>query len=213
MCGITGIFDVRGQRSIDRGTLEAMTRSQAHRGPDDSGLHLEPGLGLGHRRLAILDLSAAGHQPMASDDGKLITVYNGEIYNFMQIRTELEALGHRFRTSCDTEVVLKAWEQWGSTAVERFRGMFALAIWEREQQKLTLVRDRLGIKPLYYAHLSNGMLLFGSELRALRAHPGFRDAIDRGALGRYLQHGYVSGEETIYTSTRRLRPGHYLVVE
>ena len=213
MCGIAGIFDVRGKRAIDRPVLDAMTRSQAHRGPDDSGLHLEPGLGLGHRRLSILDLSTAGHQPMESDDGRLITVYNGEIYNFMEIRAVLEQLGHRFRTSCDTEVVLKAWEQWGSQAVERFRGMFAFAIWERERQKLTLVRDRLGIKPLYYAFLPNGVLLFGSELKALMRNPMLATDLDPCAVEEYFAFGYVPEPRTIFRCASKLPPGFMLAVK
>ncbi|RMF11636.1 MAG: asparagine synthetase B, partial [Alphaproteobacteria bacterium] len=166
MCGIVGLFDSRGKRSFDEVLVARMNDSQTHRGPDDAGLHLEPGLALGHRRLAILDLSPAGHQPMASDDGKVIVVFNGEIYNFMDLRAELEAAGHRFHSHCDTEVIVKGWQVWGESCVDRFRGMFAFAIWDSEQERLFLARDRLGIKPLYYAQMADGQLVFASELKA-----------------------------------------------
>ena len=197
-----------------------MTRTLAHRGPDDSGTHVERfaargdeyALALGHTRLSILDLSPLGHQPMHTADGSLSIAYNGEVYNFRELREELVALGHAFRSDCDTEVLLEAYRAWGVAAFEKLIGMFAFALFDRAQQRLLLVRDRLGIKPLYY-HFADGLLSFGSELRALRAHPAFSGEIDRGALGRYLRGGYTVGEETIYRDARRLLPGSYLVWE
>ena len=171
MCGIAGIFDLEGQREIDRDLLSRMNQTQFHRGPDEGGLHTEPGLGLGHRRLSIIDL-ASGQQPMASADGCLRVVFNGEIYNFRELARELSALGHQFRTHCDTEVILYAWRQWGEQCVERFRGMFAFALYDSEEQSLFLARDRFGIKPLFYSELADGQLVFGSELKVLKAHPG-----------------------------------------
>ena len=170
MCGITGIFDTRSKAPVERELLNRMNESQHHRGPDEGGLHLEPGLGLGHRRLSIIDLSS-GQQPLFNEDGAVVVVYNGEIYNFQELTPELQALGHTFRTHCDTEVIVHAWEQWGEACVRRFRGMFAFAVWDRHQETLFLARDRLGIKPLYYALLPNGQLIFSSELKALLLHP------------------------------------------
>jgi asparagine synthase (glutamine-hydrolysing) len=205
-------------RAAATDAIEAMTRTLAHRGPDDAGTHAEHfplrghehALALGHRRLAILDLSPLGHQPMHSADGGCVIAYNGEVYNFRELRDELARAGHRFRSDCDTEVLLEAYRAWGAASFGRLIGMFAFALWDRTAQRLVLVRDRLGIKPLYY-RFADGVLCFGSELRALRAHPGFRGEISRGALGRYLRGGYTAGEETIYTDTRRLLAGSYLV--
>src|SRR5210317_1658953 len=166
MCGITGIFDTKAQREIPRDLLSRMNETQFHRGPDEGGLHIEPGLGFGHRRLSIIDLSS-GQQPLFNEDGTVVVTYNGEIYNFPDLTNELKALGHRFRTHCDTEVIVHAWEAWGEACVDRFRGMFAFAVWDRNRRSLFLARDRLGIKPLHYALLNDGRLLFGSELKSL----------------------------------------------
>jgi asparagine synthase (glutamine-hydrolysing) len=216
VCGFCGI--VGPARSAAPEAIEPMTRSLAHRGPDDDGMHVERfpvrdaefALALGHRRLSILDLSPLGHQPMHSQDGAYSIAYNGEVYNFREIRRELEAKGHTFRSDCDTEVLLEAYRAWGTDSFDRLIGMFAFALWDRPRRRLVLVRDRLGIKPLYYRFV-DGVLSFGSELRALRAHPGFRGEISRGALGRYLRGGYTVGEETIYRDARRLLAGSYLV--
>lgn len=164
MCGITGIFDLRDRRPVDRDLLERMNRTQFHRGPDQGGIHVEPGLGFAHRRLSIIDLSS-GQQPLFNEDETVAVTYNGEIYNFQELTQELRAAGHVFRTQCDTEVIVHAWEQWGEDCVERFRGMFAFAVWDRNCETLFLARDRLGIKPLYYALLPDGHLIFGSEDR------------------------------------------------
>ncbi len=209
MCGLTGIVDLRERRPIDRGVLHRMNESLHHRGPDDGGLHLEPGVGLGHRRLSIIDLSN-GHQPLFNEDHSVVVVYNGEIYNFAELAVELQALGHTFRTHCDTEVIVHAWEEWGEDCVQRFRGMFAFAIWDRNQQTLFLARDRLGIKPLYYALLPDGHCIFGSELKALTEHPDFSRELEPQAVEDYFAYGYVPEPKTIYRLARKLSPGYVL---
>src|SRR5512141_3017545 len=171
MCGIVGIMDVSAARAIDRSLVARMNEMQHHRGPDEGGLHVEPGLGLGHRRLSIIDLST-GQQPLWNEDGSVVVIYNGEIYNYRELIPELTRLGHVFRTRSDTEVIVHAWEQWGEDCVTRFRGMFAFALWDRNRETLFLARDRLGVKPLYYAALASGLVIFGSELKALLVHPG-----------------------------------------
>jgi asparagine synthase (glutamine-hydrolysing) len=148
MCGIVGIFDIAGERPIERPMLERMNAKHAHRGPDGDGYHLEPGVGFGHRRLSIIDLEG-GKQPLYNEDETVVVTFNGEIYNFQPLMAELIALGHQFRTRCDTEVIVHAWEQWGEQCVARFNGMFAFAVWDRNKKTLFLARDPLGIKPLY----------------------------------------------------------------
>src|SRR5262249_27925868 len=165
MCGLAGVFDLHGKREIDRALVGRMNDRLSHRGPDGAGTHFVPGAGLAHRRLAIIDL-AGGRQPLFNEDGTVAIVYNGEIYNFAELARELAGRGHRFRTHCDTEVVVHAWEEWGESCVERFRGMFAFALLDEKRQTLFLARDRLGKKPLYYTVLPDGLLLFASELKA-----------------------------------------------
>jgi asparagine synthase (glutamine-hydrolysing) len=211
MCGITGLLDTRGARPVDRAALARMNDSQHHRGPDEGSLHIEPGLGFGHRRLSIIDI-ATGQQPLFNEDGSVCIVFNGEIYNFQELVPELEALGHRFRTKSDTEVIVHAWEAWGEACVERLRGMFAFAIWDRNLQTLFIARDRLGVKPLYYALLDDGTLLFGSELKSLLAHGGLRRDIDPLALEEYFALGYVAEPRTIFRQARKLPPGHCLAI-
>ena len=203
MCGITGIFDIRATREVPRGLLHGMNESQHHRGPDEGGLHIEPGLGFGHRRLSIIDLSS-GQQPLFNEDGSVVVVFNGEIYNFQELVPELEALGHIFRTRSDTEVIVHGWEAWGEACVQRFRGMFAFALWDRNKQSLFLARDRLGVKPLYYALLPDGWLLFGSELKSLMAHPVLERDIDVHAVEEYFAYGYIPEPRTIFTSAKKL---------
>lgn len=212
MCGLAGIFDTRLQSDIDRQLLERMNQSQLHRGPDEGGVHVEPGLGLAHRRLSIIDLSS-GQQPLFNEDGSVVVVYNGEIYNFASLADELAALGHEFRTHCDTEVIVHAWEAWGPACVERFRGMFAFALWDRSRGQLFLARDRLGIKPLYYSLLPSGELLFASELKALKQAPRLDRAIDEQAVEEYFALGYIPEPRSIYRNTHKLQPGHTLLVE
>ncbi|MCI1193129.1 amidotransferase 1, exosortase A system-associated [Calidifontimicrobium sp. SYSU G02091] len=211
MCGITGIFDTRGTRDIDRAVLQRMNDAQFHRGPDEGSVHVEPGLGLGHRRLSIIDI-ATGQQPLFNEDGSVVVVFNGEIYNYQQLIPELQAAGHTFRTKSDTEVIVHAWEQWGEACVERFRGMFAFALWDRGRQTLFLARDRLGVKPLYYALLDDGRLLFGSELKSLLAHGGLKRELDPLAVEEYFALGYVAEPRTIFRQARKLPPAHTLAI-
>ena len=211
MCGITGIFDTRGRRDIDRAVLHRMNESQFHRGPDEGGLHVEPGVGLGHRRLSIIDLST-GQQPLYNEDQTVCIVFNGEIYNYQELIPELQALGHVFHTRSDTEVIVHAWEAWGEACVERFRGMFAFALWDRGRETLFLARDRLGVKPLFYALLGDGQLLFGSELKSLLAHGGLEREMDPLAVEEYFALGYVAEPRTIFRGATKLPPGHTLTV-
>jgi len=211
MCGITGIFDTRGRSPIERSVLHRMNESQHHRGPDEGGLHLEPGLGLGHRRLSIIDLST-GQQPLFNEDGSVVVVFNGEIYNYQSLIPELQALGHVFHTRSDTEVIVHAWEAWGEDCVKRFRGMFAFALWDRNQETLFLARDRLAVKPLYYAWLNDGTFLFGSELKSLLAHGAMSREMDPLAVEEYFALGYVAEPRCIFRQARKLSPAHTLCV-
>ena len=210
MCGICGVVNFDGS-PVDPRMLRRMTDAIAHRGPDGEGWYRDRGVGLGHRRLAILDLSPAGHQPMITPDGRFALTYNGEIYNFRKIRLELEQLGHKFVSNTDSEVVLEAWGEWGSDAVLRFNGMFAFAIWDCLEQELTLVRDRYGIKPLYYANLSD-VVLFGSEQRALLQHPAVGKRLDKYALVEYLTFQNILSDRTFNSDIRILPAGHMLRV-
>jgi asparagine synthase (glutamine-hydrolysing) len=216
MCGITGFLDIskNNNQAFLQSTIGTMMETIHHRGPDDSGewVDVESGIALGFRRLAILDLSPTGHQPMFSDDGRYVIVFNGEIYNFIQLRNTLSNMGHAFRGHSDTEIMLASISQWGiREAVQRFNGMFAFALWDRREHQLTLVRDRLGIKPLYYGW-AGATFLFGSELKAVRAHPAFHAEIDRGALALYLRHNYVPTPYTIYKGFHKLLPGTILTL-
>ncbi len=204
----------KGAEELDR-ILSRMTTTLAHRGPDDNGLWLDQaaGVGLGHRRLSIQDLSPLGHQPMVSPSGRYVIVYNGEVYNFEEIRRALCDQAITWRGHSDTEVILAAIETWGlETALQRFVGMFAFALWDSQSQTLHLARDRLGIKPLYYGW-SGDTLLFGSELKALRAWPGFSNRVDRAALALYLRHDYVPGPYAIYENVHKLQPGHIISIK
>ena len=212
MCGITGILALDSEGTIDRALLQRMTDRLSHRGPDGDGLHVEPGVGLGHRRLAIIDLST-GQQPLANEDDSVWVTFNGEIYNFAGLREELEAAGHRFRTHSDTEVIVHAWEEWGEACVERFNGMFAFAVWDRNQRALFIARDRLGIKPLHWAITPQRELVFASELKALLVHPGVSRELDDTAVADFLALGYVPDPRTIFASVHKLAPGHVLRVE
>ncbi|HEX8208565.1 MAG TPA: asparagine synthase (glutamine-hydrolyzing) [Longimicrobium sp.] len=216
MCGIAGLFDQRGASSADELAAAAtrMADSLRHRGPDDGGVWADAGSGVafGHRRLSIVDLSPDGHQPMASESGRFVLAYNGEVYNFPHLRRELEAAGHRFRGHSDTEILLAAFEEWGiDEALERSAGMFAMGIWDRRERQLHLVRDRLGKKPLYYGWVGD-TLLFASELKAFHTFPGFRPEIDRGALALLLRHNCVPAPHTIFRGVFKLRPGSLLTL-
>src|SRR5690348_14634314 len=196
MCGIAGIVYADRDRPVEPGLLKAMGDRIAHRGPDAEGFWTEPGIGLAHRRLSIIDL-AGGDQPIGNEDGSLQVVFNGEIYNFQQLRAGLEARGHRFRTRSDTEVLVHLYEEEGDRLVERLRGMFAFALWDRPRRTLVLARDRLGIKPLY-VYRDAEKLLFGSEIKALLAYPGLAPALDPAGLEDYLTFGMVPGSTTIF---------------
>ena len=214
MCGVGGFLVVR--TAATRNELEArlwgMVARLRHRGPDDEGVWTDCRAGLAHARLSIIDLSPAGHQPMASADGTTWISYNGEIYNFAEIRQELEALGYPFRSRSDTEVIVNGWQAWGPKVFSRLRGMFALAIWDRRSQRLILARDRLGKKPLYYASTA-AAFLFGSEIKAVLAWPGLYRAADLSAIDSYLTFGYVTAPQTAFDGIRKLPAAHYLVIE
>lgn len=212
MCGITGLLSPGSHDT--RELLRAMTDTLAHRGPDDSDFWLDEaaGIALGHRRLSILDLSPLGRQPMHSASGRYVICFNGEVYNFAGLRAELEPLGHGFKGGSDTEVMLAAIEEWGLTAaIRRFVGMFAFALWDTREHTLHLVRDRLGIKPLYYGFAGRDFV-FGSELKALRIHPDFDAEVDREALTLYFRHNYIPAPWTIHRGARKLPAGHILTL-
>jgi asparagine synthase (glutamine-hydrolysing) len=211
MCGIAGIFNLNA-KSVSPGTLRKMTDAIAHRGPDGEGQYADKFIGLGHRRLAILDLSEAGHQPMMTEDGNFVITYNGEIYNFMELRTELQGLGHKFQSRTDTEVVLKAYVQWGPACVERLNGMFAFAVWDKARQELFLSRDRYGIKPLYYTFM-NGAFIFASEQKAIVANPAVSRELDLEALLEYFTFQNIFTDRTLLSGIRLLPAGCWAKLE
>ena len=212
MCGIAGILDLKG-RAVEQPVLERLCTCLAHRGPDDEGFHVEGNVALGQRRLSIIDLSS-GRQPMSNEDGTVWVTFNGEIYNFLELRTELEAHGHRFATRSDTEVIVHAFEQYGTGCLERFRGMFAFAIWDQRRRLLFLARDRVGKKPLFYAR-ADGQFVFASELQALLQHPGVRSGreLDPAAIDEYLTYGYIPAPGTAFRNVFKLPPAHFLTLE
>lgn len=211
MCGICGIVATeQGNARITADRLRRMRDVLVHRGPDGAGEFLEHGVALGHRRLSIIDVEH-GAQPMTSADGRYVIVYNGEVFNHPTLKAELESTGVRYETRCDTETVLHLFEREGPDAVHRLRGMFAIAIWDRARRELTLIRDRLGVKPLYYAHLENGTLCFGSEIKSLLASDAVKPSLNRAALPETLACRAPMGDETLFDNVRRLPPGHLLV--
>ena len=211
MCGICGIFHVDRTRRADRNALAAMNCRITHRGPDEEGFYLDENIGLAMRRLSIIDLKT-GQQPVSNEDGSAWIVFNGEIYNHMDLRAELEARGHRIRSRSDTETIVHLYEEYGRECVQHLRGMFAFAIWDVAQRRLFLARDRLGIKPLYY-RFESGTLLFGSEIKAILAHPGCQAQFRQAALPEYLAFGYLSGPETMFQGICKLPPGHTLELD
>ncbi len=202
MCGIAGIANLNGEPASPV-ILKRMTDAIAHRGPDGEGQYVDGAIGLGHRRLAIIDLSPGGRQPMATADGRYTLTYNGEIYNFRELRTELEALGQHFHTRSDSEVLLKAWAQWGEATLGRLNGMFAFALWDRAEKQLILARDRYGIKPIYYAQ-RGGVFLFASEIKAFTAHPAYRTAINLPGLAEYFTFQNFFTDQTLFEGVRLL---------
>jgi asparagine synthase (glutamine-hydrolysing) len=207
MCGFAGIFHTSAPHAVDEEQVRAMCDAIAHRGPDGYGVWSMPGVGLGHRRLSIIDI-AGSPQPMAATDGRAMLVFNGEIYNYRELRKELAAEGAKFHTDGDSEVILAAWQRWGADCVARLHGMFAFAIYDLDRRTLLLARDRLGVKPLFTAQLADGSLIFGSELKALLAHPGLERAIDPLAIEDYLAWGYVPDTRSILKGVEKLPAGH-----
>jgi asparagine synthase (glutamine-hydrolysing) len=211
MCGIAGILEFAAGARARETSLRAMCGIMAHRGPDDEGVYVEGGVGLGMRRLSIVDL-ATGHQPISNEDGTIWIVFNGEIYNHSELREDLIARGHSYRTQSDTETIVHLYEQYGRDCVKHLRGMFAFAIWDKNKKVLFIARDRLGIKPLYYA-LGDNRLVFGSEIKVVLTQGDLQPEFRQAALPEYLAFGYLSGEETMYSGVRRLLPGHTLEVD
>src|SRR5437763_2278013 len=210
MCGIAGILEFGRDARANATALREMCGIISHRGPDDDGFYTDGRVGIGMRRLSIVDL-ATGHQPISNEDGSLTIVFNGEIYNHASLREQLMARGHSYRTHSDTETIVHLYEEFGRDCVQHLRGMFAFAIWDRENGKLFVARDRLGIKPLYY-RLTDDSFLFGSEIKVILAHGGFRPDFHLSAPPEYLAFGYLSGEETFYNGILKLMPGHWLEV-
>lgn len=211
MCGICGILKFGEQRPTDD-VLSRMTESLRHRGPDGGGVYLDDDIGLGHRRLAIIDLSPTGEQPMSNGDGTLWITYNGEIYNFAKIRHDLQQMGHVFRSRTDTEVILKAYEQWGIDCLSRLNGMFAFALWDTSLRRLWLVRDRLGIKPLFYCRLPD-RFLFASEIKAILCDPAVERRVNLTALHHYLSLNYMPAPYSLFTGIHQLLPGHFILID
>ena len=212
MCGIVGLHSLGQQRPIDSGVLAAMNDVITHRGPDSAGQYIDPGrTGLAIRRLAVIDV-AGGDQPISNEDGTVWIVFNGEVYNFPDLRTELESRGHRFKTHGDTETVVHAYEEWGDACVERLRGMFAFAIWDAPRDRLLLARDRVGVKQLFFTQ-AEGQLLWGSELKAILAHPAVERRMRPAAVNHFLTYLYVPEPLTMFEGIEELQAGHLLVVE
>lgn len=211
MCGICGVVAGERERVPDPEAMARMSGRLVHRGPDDDGIFREGPVALAARRLSIIDL-AHGHQPIENEDGSAVVVQNGEIYNYRELKRELEGRGHRFATDCDTEVLVHSYEEWGDGFVERLRGMFALALWDKRRQRLLLARDRFGIKPLYYRHVDGG-LSFASELKAMLEQPGFSREIDPKAVSAYLAFNSIPAPLTIFAEARKLSPGQLLTWE
>ena len=211
MCGIVGVIHLREQ-PVQARVIEQVADSLKHRGPDDAGVFVDGQVGLGHRRLKIIDVSPAGHQPMANKDETIWITYNGEIYNFLDLRKELEGCGRSFASRSDTEVVIQAYEEWGEQCVQRFNGMFALGLWDSRTKKLILMRDRIGVKPLFY-YVDEEKLLFASEIKAILQYPQVNSELDHSAIYGYISLNYVPSPKTPFTHIRSLLPGHLLVVQ
>jgi asparagine synthase (glutamine-hydrolysing) len=212
MCGIVGIFDTHGNRDIPREALVRMNETQHHRGPDEGEVYLEKGLGMGHRRLSVIDL-ASGQQPFLEPARGLALVFNGEIYNYRALRDELIALGHVFRTKSDTEVVLQSWLAWGPDCVKHLRGMFAFGIWDRNKQTMFLARDHVGVKPMFYSLLPSGLFVFGSELKSIMTFPELSRKLNPRAVEDYFAYGYVPEPATIFHNAYKLAPGHSILLK
>lgn len=211
MCGIFGIYYFDNSRPVNERVVKDATDVMSHRGPDDSGYYVSGNIGLGHRRLSIIDLSA-GHQPMANEDSRVITAYNGEIYNFKEIRQELITKGHTFLTHCDTEVIVHGYEEWGTECVQKFNGMFGFILWDDRSKKVWVVRDRLGIKPLYY-YCNEDVFICASEIKPILKTGVIKPELNPDVLDAYFSIGYVPGPETLFKGIKKVLPGHYLLLE
>jgi len=212
MCGIAGLFHAEAPKPVDPARIERMCEALAHRGPDGAGVWTEHGVGLGHRRLSIIDIDGSP-QPMLSADGRAVLSFNGEIYNFRELRSELEREGAQFRTSGDTEIILAAWQRWGVDCLEKLHGMFTIALYDLDKRQLLLARDRFGVKPLFLARLSDGSFAFASELKGLLAHPLMRRRVNPQAVDAYLTWGYVPDSHSILAGVEKLAAGHFLLLE
>src|SRR5438477_10792805 len=210
MCGICGKYNFKSMAPVKRGDVQAMTRTIVHRGPDDEGYYLEGALGLGFRRLSIIDL-AGGHQPMSDREETVWVVFNGEIYNFKELRVELESHGHHFATRSDTEVIVHGYKQWGTEVFNHLNGMFGVAIWDVRRRRLVLARDAMGIKLIYY-RIADGQLTFGSEIRPILAAENSKPAVDPVALNLFLRFRYTPSPLTIFDGVRKLAPGTMLIL-
>ena len=212
MCGIFGIKYLDEAKAVQESLVIEATRLMAHRGPDDSGCWVDGSIGLGHRRLSIIDLSPLGHQPMFNEDGSVGLVFNGEIYNYRELFQPLCELGHRFRSKTDTEVIIHAYEEWGCDCLRRFNGMFAFAVWDKRRQSLWVVRDRLGVKPLYY-FWDGATFAFSSEIKPILNCGVLRPELNEQVLDAYFSLGYVPGPETMFKGIMKLKPGHFLTLK
>lgn len=213
MCGIAGIFNLSGTGQINADLLQRMNQAQFHRGPDEGGEWINDGIGLAHRRLSIIDLSSLGRQPMLNQDESVVIVFNGEIFNFKDLKEELLAAGYTFKSKTDTEVILHGWSHWGEAVIEKLRGMFGIAIWDVKQQHLFIARDRLGVKPLFYTITEEDQLLFGSELKVLYEYEGLKKEIEPQCVEDYFAYGYIPEPRTIFKNIFKLEPGHTLSIK
>lgn len=211
MCGIFGIYYFDKEKKVDEHIVREATNLMTHRGPDDSGFFVDKNIGLGHRRLSIIDI-ATGHQPMFNEDGSITVVYNGEIYNFLEIKKSLQKKGHIFKTNCDTEVIIHAYEEWGADCVHKFNGMFAFGLWDSRNQHLWIARDRLGIKPLYY-YRDSEKIVFSSEIKPILKATKLKTGINENVLDAYFSLGYVPAPETMFKNIYKLKPGHFLYIK
>ncbi|MGD9345585.1 MAG: asparagine synthase (glutamine-hydrolyzing), partial [Candidatus Aminicenantes bacterium] len=214
MCGICGTVTIENGEPVSRTLLSAMCATIVHRGPDDEGIFVDDNIGLGSRRLSIIDIEG-GHQPLANEDDSVWVAHNGEIYNFPDLRTELLARGHTFKTRTDTETIVHSYEEWGELCVRKFRGMFAFAVWDSRNKKLLIARDRMGIKPLYYTAIGDNKrtLVFGSELKTILVHPGVERALEPRAVDHYLTFEYIPEPFSIFRNIYKLPAGAFLVYE
>jgi asparagine synthase (glutamine-hydrolysing) len=212
MCGIIGVFNLKKKSKLSKKVVTQMTNVLKHRGPDDSGIFQDKGIFLGHRRLSIIDLSKKGHQPMSDKEKKVWVTFNGEIYNFQDVKDILVQKGYKFSSKTDTEVIINAYKEWGITCLEKFNGMFAFALWDKDKDELYLVRDRLGVKPLYYS-IYDDRLVFASEIKSILAYPKFKREPNLKAVSSYLSYRYTVGEETLFKNISQLLPGHFIKVK